>query len=206
MSRVALYVRVSTADQKSKNQLPDLEAWAARAGHEVVKVYTDHGFSGTKGRDKRPAFDAMLKDCVRRKFDVLAVWSSDRLGRSMKHAVEVIETVKASGVNLYIDQQGVDTTTPIGRSFFYMSSIFAEMERDMIVARVNAGIARARKEGTKSGKPLGRPAHRRARIDALRAALLGGRSVREAATAAKVSRGTAGSTRKALVAEGLLAA
>ena len=144
----------------------------------------------------------MLKDCVRRRFDVLAVWSSDRLGRSMKHAVEVIETVKASGVNLYIDQQGVDTTTPMGRSFFYMSSIFAEIERDMIVTRVNAGIARARAEG----KHLGRPAHRRARIDALRAALLGGKSVREAATAAKVSRGTAGSTRKALVAEGLLAA
>ena len=84
MSRVALYIRVSTATRRRKTSFPRPGVGRTR-GHEVVEVYTDHGFSGTKGRDKRPAFDAMLKDCVRRHFDILAVWSSDRLGRSMKH-------------------------------------------------------------------------------------------------------------------------
>ena len=200
--RVAIYTRVSTSDQTAKNQLPALQAWAARCGHEVVEVYTDHAISGTKGRDKRPDFDRMLKDCVRRRFDILAVWSGDRLGRSMKHLVEVVETVKSAGVNLYIEQQGVDTSTMMGEAFFYMSGIFAKIERTMILNRVNAGIARARAEG----KHLGRPALKSAKVDAVRAALLAGKSVREAAEAAKVSRGTAGSSRKALVAEGLLPA
>src|SRR5690349_15291077 len=94
--RVAIYARVSTRDkgQTTENQLLALQAWAQRAGCEVVTVYEDKGISGSKGRDKRPQFDAMLKAAVRREFDMLAVWSSDRLGRSLSHLVEVLQTIK----------------------------------------------------------------------------------------------------------------
>ena len=80
MRRVAIYARVSTDDQTTANQLEELKRWAKNAGHSVVKVYEDAGISGSKGRDKRPGFDALLNDAVRREFDIVAVWSSDRLG------------------------------------------------------------------------------------------------------------------------------
>ena len=97
--RVAIYTRVSTDDkgQSTENQKAALRTWAKNAGHTIVKVYEDLGISGAKGRDKRPAFDAMLKAAVRREFDILAVWSSDRLGRSLKNLVEVLETIRATG-------------------------------------------------------------------------------------------------------------
>jgi len=155
--RVALYVRVSTDDQTVENQKRELQAWAKHCGHSVVKVFEDRGISGAKGRDKRPGFDAMLKAAVRREFDMLAVWSSDRLGRSLQHLIEVLQTIRDTGCGLYIHTQALDTTTPSGRAMFGMLAVFGEFEREMIVARVNAGMARAKKEGTKSGKPIGRP-------------------------------------------------
>lgn len=153
MKRVALYVRVSRDDQTTENQARELRQWAKNAGHEIVKVYTDHGISGAKGRDKRPAFDAMLKAAVRREFDVLAVWSSDRLGRSLPHLVEVLQTIQGTGTGLYIHTQALDTTTPSGRAMFGMLGVFAEFEREMIVERTKAGLARAKA----AGKVLGRP-------------------------------------------------
>jgi DNA invertase Pin-like site-specific DNA recombinase len=99
----------------------------------------------------------MLKAAVRREFDVLAVWSSDRLGRSMPHLIEVLQTIRETGIGLYIQTQALDTSTPAGRALFQMLGVFAELEREMIVARVNAGLARARQHGTKSGKAIGRP-------------------------------------------------
>jgi DNA invertase Pin-like site-specific DNA recombinase len=155
--RVALYVRVSTDDQTVENQKRELQAWAERCGHGVVKVFEDRGISGSKGRDKRPGFDAMLKAAVRREFDMLAVWSSDRLGRSLQHLIEVLQTIRDTGCGLYIHTQALDTTTPSGRAMFQMLAVFGEFEREMIIARVNAGMARAKKEGTKSGKAIGRP-------------------------------------------------
>ena len=95
--RVALYVRVSTDDQTVENQLRELQIWAQRCGHDVVRVFQDRGVSGAKGRDKRPGFDAMLKAAVRREFDMLAVWSSDRLGRSLQHLIEVLQTIRDTG-------------------------------------------------------------------------------------------------------------
>ena len=97
MARVAIYARVSTDGQTTTNQLVELNAWAARAGHEVIKVYEEAGISGSHGRDKRPGFDAMLKGAVRREFDIVAVWSSDRLGRSLQHLIDVLQTVRMSG-------------------------------------------------------------------------------------------------------------
>jgi DNA invertase Pin-like site-specific DNA recombinase len=118
-----------------------------------VKVYEDQGISGAKGRDKRPAFDSLLKAAVRRQIDMLAVWSSDRLARSLSQFVEVLQTIRDTGVGLYIHTQAVDTTTPAGRAMFGMLGVFAEFEREMIVARVNAGLDRARREGTVLGRP-----------------------------------------------------
>ena len=98
--RVAQYVRVSTDDQTVENQLRELQTWAQRCGHDVVRVFQDRGVNGAKGRDKRPGFDAMLKAAVRREFDMLAVWSSDRLGRSLQHLIEVLQTIRDTSCGL----------------------------------------------------------------------------------------------------------
>ena len=162
--RVALYVRVSTDDQTVENQKRELQAWAERCGHGVVKVFEDRGISGSKGRDKRPGFDAMLKAAVRREFDMLAVWSSDRLGRSLQHLIEVLQTIRDTSCGLYIHTQALDTTTPSGRAMFGMLAVFGEFEREMIVARVNAGMARAKTHGTKSGRTIGQRSARPSRV------------------------------------------
>ncbi len=151
--RVALYVRVSTDGQTVANQRHELEAVAERHGWDVVKVYSDQGVSGSKGRDQRPAFDALCKGIARRDFDLVAAWSVDRLGRSLQHLIEFLGEMKAKGVDLYLHQQGLDTSTPAGRAMYQMLGVFAEFERAMIVGRVNAGLARARAQG----KTLGRP-------------------------------------------------
>lgn len=155
--RVAIYARVSTDSQTTSNQLLELRAVAERMGWVVVDEFIDQAISGAKGRDQRPSFDRLLKGATRREFDVVAAWSVDRLGRSLKHLIGFLEEIQASGVDLYLHQQGVNTATPAGRALFQMCGVFAEFERTMIVERVNAGIARSRLLGTKSGKPHGRP-------------------------------------------------
>jgi len=202
--RVAIYTRVSTGEQTTANQAAELKAWAERSGHAIVKVYEDKGISGAKGRDKRPAFDAMLKAAVRRDFDMLAVWSSDRLGRSLQHLIDVLQTIRDTGIGLYIHTQALDTTTPAGRAMFGMLAVFGEFEREMTVARVNAGLARARQSGTKSGKAIGRPKGAEYDREEIRSVLLDGRSVRQAAKATGASVGTIAAVRKELVAEDAL--
>jgi DNA invertase Pin-like site-specific DNA recombinase len=127
--RVALYVRVSTADQTTENQERELTAIAARMGWEVVSIYKDEGVSGSKGRDKRPALNAMLKDVTRRKFDMVMAWSVDRLGRSLQDLVGFLSDLHAARVDLFLHLQGLDTTTPSGRAMFQMLGVFAEFER-----------------------------------------------------------------------------
>jgi DNA invertase Pin-like site-specific DNA recombinase len=126
-------------------------------GHEVVEVYCDHAISGGKGRDKRPAFDKLHKDAARRKFDLVMAWSVDRLGRSLQDLVTFLEHLRATRVELFLHQQGLDTTTPAGRAMFGMLSVFAEFEKAIIRERIAAGMARAQERGTKSGKAIGRP-------------------------------------------------
>jgi DNA invertase Pin-like site-specific DNA recombinase len=99
----------------------------------------------------------MLKAAAKREFDLLAVWSSDRLGRSMPDLIEALQMIRTTGRELYIHTQALDTSTASGRALFQMLGVFAELEREMIVARVNAGMARAKAHGTKSGKAIGRP-------------------------------------------------
>jgi DNA invertase Pin-like site-specific DNA recombinase len=150
--RVALYLRVSTDRQTTDNQEAALREVAARAGWEVVEVYVDQGISGAKGREARPAFDAMCKDAVRRRFDVVAAWSLDRLGRSLKDLLNFLSELKAAGVDLFLHQQGLDTATTTGKMMFHMVGMFAEFERDIIRDRVNAGLARAKAQGKQLGR------------------------------------------------------
>src|SRR5262245_34234944 len=120
--RVGLYLRTSTDDrgQTTENQRRELAAWAERTGHPVVGVFEDAGISGSKGRDQRPGFDRLLNAAVRREIDMIAVWSSDRLGRSLSHLVEVLQIIKDTGTGLYVHTQAVDTTTAAGRAMFQM--------------------------------------------------------------------------------------
>lgn len=153
MKRVALYLRVSTTGQTVENQELELRAVAQRAGWEIVAVFTDAGISGAKGRDKRPGFDQLLRGAVRREFDMVAAWSVDRLGRSLQDLVAFLSEIQGAGVDLYLHQQAIDTSTPAGRALFQMMGVFAEFERAMIRERVNSGIARAKSKGQRFGRP-----------------------------------------------------
>jgi DNA invertase Pin-like site-specific DNA recombinase len=181
MIRAALYARVSTTNgQDAANQLLALREVAARQGWQVVAEQVDDGISGAKGREKRSALDALLRQVTRRDVDLVAAWSVDRLGRSLQDLVAFLEELRTSGVDLYLHQQGLDTRTPAGRAMFGMLGVFAEFERALIVERVKAGMARAAAHGTKSGKPVGRPRivteRKRAAIAASLAAGLGVRA------------------------------
>jgi DNA invertase Pin-like site-specific DNA recombinase len=151
--RAAIYLRVSTTGQTVENQRRELEQIAERRGWTVAEVYEDAGISGAKGRDQRPGFDQMLKDASRRKFDVVMAWAIDRMGRSLRDLLDTIEHLEATGVDLYLDQQNIDTTTPAGKLLFQVTGAFAEFERSMIRQRVNAGLARAKAQGKRLGRP-----------------------------------------------------
>ncbi len=151
--RVALYARVSSDGQSCENQLQALQEAADRSGWEVVSQFVDHGISGAKGRDQRPQFDLMLRAATRREFDLVAAWSVDRLGRSLPHLVGFLSELHSVGVDLFLHQQGLDTTTPTGKAMYQMMGVFAELERSMLRDRVQAGLERARAEGKRLGRP-----------------------------------------------------
>jgi DNA invertase Pin-like site-specific DNA recombinase len=177
LKRAAIYLRVSTVEQTTANQERELRGIAGRIGCEIVKVYKDHGISGAKGRDKRPAFDALCRAAGRREFDMVMAWSVDRLGRSLQDLVGFLSELHALKIDLYLHQQGIDTTTPAGKAMFQMMGVFAEFERSMIQERVRAGLARAKGEG----KQLGRPRIAPELEERILAARKGGLSVRKAA-------------------------
>ena len=185
--RVALYVRVSTDRQTTENQKRDLLEWAGRAGHEVVEVYRDHGISGSKGRDKRPGFDRMMKAATQRRFDMIAAWSLDRLGRSTRDLANFSGDIQDLGVDLYLHKQAIDTSTAAGRLFFGILASIAEFEREMIVDRVKAGLERARAEGKRPGMPKGWRKEKVKGEDDILSLRQSGRSIREIAEALSVS-------------------
>ncbi len=152
--RVALYARVSTDGQSVENQLQELRAVAERHGWEIVGEYTDRGISGAKGRSERPQFNAILNGVARKEFDLVAAWSVDRLGRSLQHLIGFLNELHAKKVDLYLHQQGIDTTTPAGRAMFSMLGVFGEFERAMIQERVKAGLKRAVAQGKVLGRPM----------------------------------------------------
>jgi DNA invertase Pin-like site-specific DNA recombinase len=151
--RVALYARVSTDLQSVANQTAELQEVAGRLGWEVVAEFTDRGVSGAKGREGRPGLDRLLKGVTRGEFDLVAAWSVDRLGRSLTDLLSLLGELHTRGCDLYLHQQGLDTSTPAGRAMFQMMGVFAEFERAMIVERVNAGLKRARASGVRLGRP-----------------------------------------------------
>ena len=196
--RVAIYSRVSTDHQTTENQERELHAIADRMGWTVVKVYRDQGVSGAKSRENRPAFDALCKDASRRQFDLIAAWSVDRLGRSLQDLVGFLTEIHALGVNLFLHQQGVDTTTPAGKALFQMMGVFAEFERAMIQERVKSGLERARAQG----KTLGRPATEAGKVEAISADLrAGGVGIIKLAKLHSVGVGTVQRIKAALTAE-----
>ena len=149
--RVAIYARVSTADQDPEVQLRELRPYAAKRGWHIATEYIDHGVSGAK--DRRPALDKLLAAARKRKIDLVLVWALDRLGRSLRHLVVTVEEFGHLGIDLVSYTQPIDTTTPAGKLTFAVLGAVAEFERSMIQERVRAGVARARA----AGKQLGRP-------------------------------------------------
>ena len=184
--RAAIYVRVSTDKQTVDNQLRELRQIAERRGWEVVTEFHDAGISGAKGRDHRPGLDEMLQDAQRRRFDVVMAWAIDRLGRSLIDLLGTIQTLEACGVDLYLDQQSIDTTSPAGRLMFQITGAFAEFERSMIRQRVRAGLRRA----VEAGKQLGRPKINPAIEKRIQSQLRAGKGILAVARECKVGTGT----------------
>lgn len=152
-NRAALYLRVSTDSQTTENQRADLTKLAELRGWTIVGAYEDAGVSGAKGRDKRPGLDALLKDAKRRKFDIALFWAVDRLGRSTAGVATAMDELQEAGVAQFYFKESMDTSTAHGRAMLEMAAVFARLEREMIRARVHAGLQRARKEGTRLGRP-----------------------------------------------------
>lgn len=151
--RAVIYARVSTSHQNSSNQLLELRQTADRFGWRIITELTDDGISGAKGRDQRPAFARLFQMVQRKEIDVVMAWSIDRLGRSIQHLSSFMTEVQSVGVDLYIHQQAINTATPAGRMVFGIFSALGEYERELIRERINAGLARAKAEGKKLGRP-----------------------------------------------------
>jgi DNA invertase Pin-like site-specific DNA recombinase len=147
LKRAALYLRVSTDRQTVESQRQALEGVARHRGWEIVATYSDNSVSGAKGRKDRPEFDRMLSESARGKFDVVMAFALDRIGRSLAGLLHTIKHLEDCNVDLFIDRQMLDTTTPRGKLLFAVTGAFAEFERDI------AGLDRARARGTKLGRP-----------------------------------------------------
>jgi DNA invertase Pin-like site-specific DNA recombinase len=148
--RVAIYARVSTVEQSAENQLAELRRYVDARGWQP-KEYCDTGISGAK--DKRPALDVMVRDAKRRRFDVLVVWKMDRLGRSLKHLITLLEELQSLGIAFVSIGEGIDCTTPAGKLQMHILAAVAEFERGRIAERVRLGMARAKLQGRHLGRP-----------------------------------------------------
>ncbi|PYR93556.1 MAG: resolvase [Acidobacteria bacterium] len=179
--RAAIYVRVSTLEQHVENQLAELRQYVERRGWAAVE-YVDRGVSGAK--DRRPALDQLLAAAKRRKFDVVVCWRLDRLGRNLRHLILLLDELHALGVAFVSLAEGIDATTPAGRLQLHVLGAIAEFERARIQERVKAGLARAKAQGRRLGRP-------QRQVPEERLAAVRGMSVREAAAKLGVSPATA---------------
>jgi len=183
MKKVAIYARVSTPDQHLDNQLIDLRKMAAQRGFEVAREYCDRGISGSKA--KRPGLDSMLADARRGEFSVVLVAAFDRIARSTKNFLEIVDELHELGTEFISAREAIDTSGPMGRMFITMVGSIAELERSLIVERIKAGMRRAKIEGRRLG---------RAPLDVDRAAIvrdrLSGMSLTKVAKRHGVSRAT----------------
>jgi DNA invertase Pin-like site-specific DNA recombinase len=149
LKRAALYLRVSTVDQHPETQLHDLRQLAAQRGYEIVQEYCDK-ISGTKA--KRPGLDQMMADARRGRFDVVLTWACDRIARSTRHFLAVLDDLNRRGVEFASFRENIDTDGPLGRAIVIIIAAIAELERSLIVERVRAGMRRARLEGQRIGR------------------------------------------------------
>jgi DNA invertase Pin-like site-specific DNA recombinase len=184
--RVAFYARVSTDDQSLENQLQALQAVADKRGWQVVEVYSDFAISGAKGRLQRPGLDRLCKDAQRGRFDLVAAWSIDRLGRSLADLLNTLSLFDACHIDLYLDRQAIDTSMPMGRLVFQVIGAFGEFERSMIRERVIAGMRRA----VASGKRIGRPTTDATLLDRAKAELAKGTGIVKTARIIGIGVGT----------------
>jgi DNA invertase Pin-like site-specific DNA recombinase len=178
--KAALYARVSTLDQEPENQLQELRRYTEARGW-TAQEYVDHGVSGAK--DRRPALDELLNSVRRRRVDVVVLWSLDRLGRSLRHLIGLLDEFQTIGVGFVSLREGLDCTTPAGRLQWQIIGAISEFERARIQERVRAGLARARAQGVRLGRP-------RRRIDPERLATVAGLPAREAARRLGIPRST----------------
>ncbi len=178
--RAAIYARVSTLDQEPENQLAELRRYVEARGW-TGQEFVDHGVSGTK--DRRPALDRLVADARRRKVDTVVVWRLDRLGRSLKHLVTLLDELQALGVGFVSLGEGIDLQTPAGRLQLHILAALSEFERARIAERVAAGLARARRNGQQLGRP-------RVDVSADALASVAGLSTRQAALRLGVSAST----------------
>jgi len=155
MERFGIYCRVSTPDKQDiTTQQTYLSDYAVREKLQIFRVYSDIGESGSK--DSRPQFDVMLSDMREKKFSGILVYKLDRIGRSLSHLVKLFEEFKKRGINFISATQSINTTTPEGRMFLHMLMTLAEYERELTIARIHAGLDRARSQGKKLGRKFGR--------------------------------------------------
>ena len=148
--KAAIYARVSTDEQTTDNQVLKLKKVADRNGWEIEAIYADT-ISGAKS--KRPQLDKLMESVMRKEIDMVMVWSVDRLGRSLQHLTSLLSDIESKGINLYLHQQNIDTSSPSGKMLFQLLGVFAEFERSMIRERVLAGLDRARSQGKRLGRP-----------------------------------------------------
>ena len=154
MKRAVIYLRVSKQEQNIENQKLELERVANAKGWRIVGTFKDEGVSGAFGREVRAQYDAMLKQGVQAKYDVVLAWDVSRLSRSLTDLISTLDELQACGIDLYLHQQAVDTTTPSGKAMFQMCGVFAEFERGMLSERVKAGLSRAKEQGKILGRPI----------------------------------------------------
>ena len=185
--RVVIYARVSTLDQTVDNQLIELRDHCSKIGWEIVKEYVDEGLSGTLSRDKRPSFNAMIKDGYRKKFELVVCWDISRLGRSMKELIMFLSDMKDRDIGICSVRQGFDTSTTMGEMMFQFVGILSSWEREMIRERTLAGLDRAKKEGKTLGRKTVIDDDKVSHIRKLRSI---GRSLRDIASEVGVSKGT----------------
>ena len=160
--QVVLYARTSMLDQNTETQLMALKDYCNRMGYQITGEYVDNGFSGKD--DKRPQFERLLGDVRSNKVDCVLVYKLDRIGRSLKHLLNLFEEFKSKGVEFISLTQNINTNTPEGKMFWQMLGVFAEYERELIVARTLAGLQRARRQGKALGRPLGAKDRKRRRL------------------------------------------
>jgi putative DNA-invertase from lambdoid prophage Rac len=182
---VALYARVSTADQDCSMQLRELREYCARRGWTIAKEYVDTGFSGAK--TSRPELDRLLADARQHRFEAIVTWKLDRLGRSLAHLVATVQELSNLGIRFLAVTQGIDTdaSNPMAKLMFNLLACFAEFERELACERSKAGQDRARAAGKEIGRP--KKVFRRDRVHELRAQ---GVSYNQIAARLKVSKGT----------------